>query len=99
MATAALVRVPAIAVGAHTLLGLGLSVLVPIAFAVAARSSTHAPVAAISRLAATSYAALFVGPPVIGLVSTWIGLRTALVALAALLFAVAVIVSVTRVRV
>jgi fucose permease len=89
LAVAAAVTVPATAIAGFAVMGAGLSVLVPIAFAVAARTPGISPVRAIARLTTAGYAALFVGPPVVGLVATALGLRAALMGLAVTLLGLA----------
>jgi hypothetical protein len=62
LAVAAAVTAPAAAaIAGFAVMGAGLSVLVPIAFAVAARTPGISPVRAIARLTTAGYAALF-GP-------------------------------------
>lgn len=81
----------AVAIIGYALEGIGLSVLVPIVFALAAGTSGIPPVWALSRMTTATYVGLFVGPPAIGALSTAVTLRGALVGVAGLLVAVAVI--------
>ena len=74
-------------------LGLGVSVLAPVAFAVAGQSVTDAiRSTAIARVAVIGYGGFFVGPPLMGFLSEGFGLRAAFVALAGMLLVVAVVV-------
>jgi fucose permease len=81
----------AVAITGYALQGIGLSVLIPIVFALAAATPGIPPVWALSRMTTATYVGLFVGPPAIGALSTAVTLRGALVGVAGLLVAVAVI--------
>jgi len=60
------------------LLGLGVSVVAPLALAIAGRSSTEAGRArAVARATMISYGGFFFGPPVMGFMSELVGLRAA----------------------
>ena len=83
-----------IAYAGFAVLGLGASVVVPMAFAfVAARCPSERRAQAISRLSVIGYAGFFLGPPLMGLVSGGIGLAAAfaVVALILLLIPIALI--------
>ncbi|MAE92659.1 MAG: MFS transporter [Pelagibaca sp.] len=83
-----------IAYAGFAVLGLGASVIVPMAFAfVAARCPAERRAQAISRLSVIGYAGFFLGPPLMGLVSGGIGLVAAfaMVALILLLIPLALI--------
>jgi hypothetical protein len=71
--------------------GLGLSVLVPLAFSAAGRSRDMPAGAAIAAVATMSYLGFLIGPPTIGLVAEQVGLRGALMMLLGLLAAVVVL--------
>lgn len=88
MGIAAGVPVAIAAIAGCAVAGAGLSVLVPIAFALAARTPGPSRVHVITRLTIVAYAALFVGPPMVGLAATTIGLRGALIAVGATTLAV-----------
>jgi MFS family permease len=60
------------------LLGIGLATVVPIAFSAAGHLGGGPAGVAISRVAAVSYLATFVGPPVIGITADLVGLPLAL---------------------
>ncbi|WP_335946244.1 MFS transporter [Salipiger bermudensis] len=83
-----------IAYAGFAILGLGASVIVPMAFAfVGARCPAERRAQAISRLSVIGYAGFFLGPPLMGLVSGGIGLAAAfaMVALILLLIPLALI--------
>lgn len=72
--------------------GLGISVVVPLAFALIGRSVPDAlRLAAIARASALGYAAFFLGPPAMGAVSHLFGLRASFGMIAVLLVAVALV--------
>jgi predicted MFS family arabinose efflux permease len=73
------------ALAGYVILGLGLSVLVPIVFVIAGRSPGVSPVQALARLTTVTYAGLFLGPPIIGIVASLATLRVAMLLTAALL--------------
>jgi MFS family permease len=69
-------------------MGLGISVLVPTAFAMAGRLAAPAARArAIARTAVLGYMGFFLGPPVLGFVAELVGLRASYGLVAALLLA------------
>jgi fucose permease len=72
--------------------GLGLSILVPLVFSAAGRSSSMPAGTAIAAVAAVGYGAFLIGPPTIGLAAELVTLRgafTILLVLAALIFLLA----------
>ncbi len=72
--------------------GLGLSILVPLVFSAAGRSSSMPAGTAIAAVAAVGYGAFLIGPPTIGLAAEVVTLRgafTILLVLAALIFVLA----------
>jgi fucose permease len=78
--------------GGLVAVGLGMSILVPLVFGAAGRTTSMPAGTAIAAVAALGYGALFVGPPTIGLVAELVTLRgafTILIALAALIFILA----------
>ena len=78
---AALAPVPAVAVAGFAILGLGVSVIAPTAFAMIGRGAANdRRAAAIARASAIGYLGFFLGPPLLGLVSGALGLRAAFVA-------------------
>lgn len=62
----------------YLVLGLGLSVTVPIAFSEAARSKTMRPVLALAAVTTMGYSGFLVGPPMIGFLAHATDLTTAL---------------------
>jgi MFS family permease len=87
LGVAAIVLAPAppVVFGGLVAVGLGLSVLVPLAFGAAGRSADMPAGAAIAAVATMSYFGFLVGPPTIGLVAEQVTLRGALLLLLALL--------------
>ena len=87
LGVAAIVVAPAppLVFGGLVAVGLGLSVLVPLAFGAAGRSADMPSGAAIAAVATMSYFGFLVGPPTIGLVAEQVTLRGALVLPLALL--------------
>jgi MFS family permease len=71
--------------------GLGLSVLVPLAFSAAGRSTQMPAGTAIAAVATVSYFGFLVGPPTIGLVAEQVTLRGGFVLLLVLLGLIAVL--------
>ena len=84
--TAALAPTPAVAYLGFGLLGLGVSVIAPMCFALIGRlSPPEARATAISRAAMVGYAGFFIGPPLMGGLSQAFSLPMAFVAVAILL--------------
>jgi hypothetical protein len=78
--------------GGLVAVGLGLSILVPLIFSAAGRSSSMPPGTAIAAVAAVGYGAFLIGPPTIGLAAELVTLRGALailLVLAGLIFSLA----------
>jgi hypothetical protein len=71
--------------------GLGLSVLVPLAFGAAGRSPEMPAGPAIAAVATFSYVAFLAGPPTIGMIAEQVTLRGAFVLLLGLLAGVALL--------
>jgi hypothetical protein len=69
---------PLAGVAGWTLLGAGLANVVPITFSAAGHLGGGPAGVAISRVAAVSYLATFLGPPVIGITADLVGLPLAL---------------------
>ena len=77
--TAALaIPYPAAAITGWAVLGAGLSVIVPQAFAAGGRADPDRPGSGIAKVVGLSYAGLSAGPAVIGAVASQLGLRLAL---------------------
>jgi len=89
---AALATTVSMAYVGFIVLGLGVSVIVPMCFAiVGALVSEQARTQAIARTAAFGYAGFFVGPPAMGFLSEWFGLSAAFVFIGASLLLVPVL--------
>ena len=86
---AALAPTLLVAYAGFAVMGLGVSVVVPLAMAIVGRMVPHAHrVAAIGRASIIGYGAFLVGPSLIGLTSDVFGLRVAFLVIAALLMVV-----------
>jgi hypothetical protein len=83
--TIVLAPAPPAVFGGLIAVGLGLSILVPLAFSAAGRSTTMSAGAAIAAVATLGYFGFLVGPPTIGLAAERISLRGALAMLLGLL--------------
>jgi len=82
----------AMALTGFALAGLGISVVVPLAFALLGRVvPPEVRLAAISRASVLGYGAFFFGPPLMGLVAEGFGLRTAFIVAAVILVATATV--------
>jgi hypothetical protein len=78
--------------GGLVAVGLGLSILVPLVFSAAGRTTTMPSATAIAAVAGLGYGAFLIGPPTIGLAAELVTLRgalTILLGLAALIFILA----------
>ncbi|MGO4916651.1 MFS transporter [Pseudogemmobacter sp. W21_MBD1_M6] len=94
---AALAAVPMVAYVGFGVLGLGVSVIAPMALAlVGRRVPAHARTKAISRTAVIGFLGFFIGPPVMGFISEGYGLRAAFGFVAALMAVVPVLVIALR---
>ena len=60
------------------LVGLGLSVIVPIAYSKAGNMPNIEPGVGISMVTTVGYSGFLMGPPIIGFIADWVGLRIAL---------------------
>jgi MFS family permease len=98
MLTVIAAPVPAVVFGGFILLGLGLSILVPIAFGAAGRAPGMAPGAAIAAVATIGYFGFLAGPPTIGVIAEHITLRGAFVVLLVLLLLIGVLAPATSAR-
>jgi MFS family permease len=100
MATAGLIMLvavpgPALSVAAFFLVGLGLSVIVPIAYSIAGHNREVSPGTGIAMVTTIGYTGFLVGPPCIGYLADWMGLRWALGVILAL-FALMTLLSLSR---
>ena len=82
---------PAAVFGGLVAVGLGLSILVPLAFGGAGRRADMPTGAAIAAVATMGYLGFLVGPPTLGLAAEQVGLRGALALLLALLAVIALL--------
>jgi MFS family permease len=69
---------PFVIIMACLLVGLGLSVIVPIAYSKAGNMPGIEPGVGISMVTTVGYSGFLFGPPIIGFVADWVGLRIAL---------------------
>ena len=89
LAIAAIAPVPWVAYLGFGLLGLGVSVVAPLALSIAGRSASEAGRArAVARATMISYGGFFFGPPVMGFLAELVGLRVAFALVAAALLIV-----------
>jgi MFS family permease len=70
--------VPLVAILGFFLVGLGLSVIVPIVYSTAGNTPGIAPGVGIGMVTTIGYSGLLLGPPVIGFLAEWQGLQVAL---------------------
>ena len=82
---------PAVVFAGLVALGLGLSILVPLAFGAAGRAPGMAPGAAIAAVATVGYFGFLVAPPTLGLIAERLTLRGSFVVLLALLLLIGVL--------
>lgn len=69
---------PVTAVAGFFLVGLGLSVIVPIAYSIAGNSKSVSPAVGLAMVTTVGYTGFLFGPPVIGFLADWSSLRIAL---------------------
>jgi MFS family permease len=86
---------PVLSVASFFLVGLGLSVIVPIAYSIAGHNREVSPGAGIAMVTTIGYTGFLVGPPCIGYLADWMGLRWALGVILAL-FALMTLLSLSR---
>jgi MFS family permease len=86
-----LAPVESVVFGGLLAVGLGLSVLVPLVFAAAGRSTTMPAGTAIAAVATMGYSAFLIGPPTIGLAAEQFTLRGAFVILLVLVAFIAIL--------
>jgi MFS family permease len=66
------------------MVGIGLSVIVPIAYSVAGNAPDLPPGVGLAMVTTVGYSGFLVGPPIIGFIADWQTLRSAFVMVAAL---------------
>lgn len=71
--------IPALVMIGFFLVGLGLSVIVPIAYSIAGNSSSVSPGVGLAMVTTVGYTGFLFGPPLIGFLADWQTLRIALV--------------------
>jgi len=76
---ALLLPLPAVVLTGLVLVGLGLSIIVPIAYSTAGKAPGLPPGAGIGMVATIGYTGFLFGPPIIGFLADWQNLRVALV--------------------
>jgi MFS family permease len=70
---------PATVIVGYALVGIGVSVVIPIVYMVAGKSGKMAPAAALAAVSTVGFTGFLAGPPVIGFIAHETGLRLALV--------------------
>ncbi len=91
---------PAAAIAGFAVMGLGASVLLPLTFSAVGQADVTGPAAAaiVSRFTTFTYAGILLGPAAIGWAAELVGLAWALFALIPVLFAVALLPRLPRLR-
>ncbi|MCB0642417.1 MAG: MFS transporter [Phaeodactylibacter sp.] len=92
LAIVVLFPVPLVVMIGLLLVGLGLSVIVPIAYSIAGNTPGLSPGVGIGMVTTIGYSGMLLGPPTIGFLADWQGLRTALL-FALLLFLIMAVLS------
>jgi MFS family permease len=75
---------PVAVIFGYALVGLGVSSVIPIVYMMVGKSSNLAPAAALSAVSAIGFTGFLIGPPVIGLIAQYNGLRLSLLVIALL---------------
>ena len=70
---------PLVVMAGFFLVGIGLSVIVPIAYSVAGNSSSVSPGVGLAMVTTVGYSGFLFGPPIIGFLADWQTLRIALI--------------------
>jgi MFS family permease len=70
---------PATVIAGYALVGIGVSVVIPIVYMVAGKSGKMAPAAALAAVSTVGFTGFLLGPPMIGFIAHETGLRLALV--------------------
>lgn len=82
---------PYIVIPGFFLVGLGLSVIVPIAYSIAGNSVELSPGVGLAMVTTVGYTGFLFGPPVIGFLADWTDLRIALMFVAVLFIAMTIL--------
>lgn len=69
---------PLVIIAASIMVGLGLATIVPITYSTAGNTPGMAPGVGISMVTTVGYSGFLFGPPIIGFIADWLGLRIAL---------------------
>lgn len=77
-------NIPAAVISGFFMVGLGLSVIVPIAYSIAGNSSAVSPGVGLAMVTTVGYSGFLFGPPIIGFLADWRSLRFALIFVACL---------------
>jgi MFS family permease len=75
---------PAAVIAGYALVGIGVSVVIPIVYMIAGKSGRMAPAAALAAVSTVGFTGFLAGPPMIGFIAHETGLRLALVTVLAL---------------
>lgn len=86
---------PFVAISGFFIVGLGLSVVVPVAYSIAGNSKDLPPGVALAMVTTVGYSGFLFGPPIIGFIADWQNLRIAL-AVVGLLFVLMTFLSINR---
>lgn len=86
---------PFVAICGFFIVGLGLSVVVPVAYSIAGNSKDLPPGVALAMVTTVGYSGFLFGPPIIGFIADWQNLRIAL-AVVGLLFVLMTFLSINR---
>jgi MFS family permease len=78
LAAALVLPEPALVVAAFAVAGLGVGNITPVLFAGGGRAEPDAPGRGIAAVTTMGYSGFLIGPPFIGMVAEWVGLRAAL---------------------
>jgi MFS family permease len=82
---------PYIVITGFFLVGLGLSVIVPIAYSIAGNSNELSPGVGLAMVTTVGYTGFLFGPPVIGFLADWTNLRIAMMFVAGLFIAMTIL--------
>jgi MFS family permease len=78
MALALATRIPVLVIAGFAMVGFGVSTIIPIAYSVAAKSTTMKASVALAAVSTIGFTGFLIGPPVIGFIAHATGLRIAL---------------------
>lgn len=78
LSTVLIVIEPVVVIGGFFLVGLGLSVVVPIAYSLAGSTKDLPPGVGLAMVTTVGYTGFLFGPPIIGMIADWSSLRVSL---------------------